>query len=153
MKKIIFYIMFMFVVFTAMSQPPEQKPKDQQPNPHRAEKIKALYVAYITQQLKLTPEDAQKFWPLHAQFEEELKIANIGNVDELARQQNILNTKKKYQASFNKILGQDRCNNFYKHDAEFRKKMLDRLKQIRQQRFNRSNNNSILRDKIGDGQP
>ena len=28
--------------------------------------VEALYVAYVTQQLQLSPEDAQKFWPIHA---------------------------------------------------------------------------------------
>lgn len=139
MKKFILYLSFIFAGFTAAAQITEPALEDAQPNPQRAEKIKALYVAYITQQLNLTPDDAQKFWPVHAQYEAEIKTANMGNADELARQQNVLNIKKKYQANFNKLLGTDRCNNFYRHDAEFRKKMFERLKQIRQQRLNKGN--------------
>lgn len=35
----------------------------------RREKIKALKVAHITQELELTPEEAQKFWPIYNIFE------------------------------------------------------------------------------------
>ncbi len=140
MKKFILYLGFILVVFVATAQTNEQPVVEEaQPNPQRTEKIKALYVAYITQQLNFTPDDAQKFWPVHAQYEAEIKTANQGNADELARQQNVLNIKKKYQANFNKLLGADRCNNFYRHDGEFRKKMLERLKQMRQQRLNNGN--------------
>jgi hypothetical protein len=137
MKKYILYLMFILAGFTTTAQTTEPAAvEEEQPNPQRAEKIKALYVAYITQQLNLTPDDAQKFWPVHAQYEAEIRTVNMGNADELARQQNVLNIKKKYQANFNKLLGTERCNKFYRHDGEFRKKMLERLKQMRQQRLN-----------------
>jgi hypothetical protein len=144
MKKFILYFTFLLVSFSAIAQTTEPTVAEQ-PNPQKAEKIKALYVAYITQQLSLTPDDAQKFWPIHAQYETEIKSANQGNTDELARQQNVLNIKKKYQANFSKVLGADRCNNFYRHDGEFRKKMFDRLKQMRQQRMRDKNNEGGLR--------
>ena len=34
------------------------------------EKIKALKTAYITEQLSLTPSEAEKFWPIYNGFEE-----------------------------------------------------------------------------------
>ena len=36
-------------------------------------KDQALYVAYITQQLSLTEDEAQRFWPVHKQFDDEIK--------------------------------------------------------------------------------
>ena len=35
------------------------------------EKIKALKVAYLTEQLSLTTEEAQKFWPIYNKFDKE----------------------------------------------------------------------------------
>lgn len=93
----------------------------------RQEKIKALYVAYITQQLELSPEDAQKFWPVHAQFETELKSVKQ-DMPELEKQQAILNIKKRYQENFNRILGSNRCERFFRMDGEFKRKLLDRIK-------------------------
>jgi Skp family chaperone for outer membrane proteins len=133
MKKFLLYIGFFFATLSAIAQAPDDLG---QQNPKRQEKIKALYVAYITQQLSLTPEEAQKFWPIHGQYDTELRSVNMGNANELDRQQAALNVKKKYQASFVKILGADRTNDFYKKDAEFRKKMLEKLRQIRQKKNN-----------------
>ena len=131
MKKFILYISFLFAAFSAVAQTAAD---DQQMNPKKEEKIKALYVAYITQQLQLTPDEAQKFWPMHAQYDADLRAVNNNSSNELDKQQAVLNVKKKYQASFTKLLGNDRSNNFYRQDGEFRKKLVDRLKQMRQQR-------------------
>jgi Spy/CpxP family protein refolding chaperone len=135
MKSFLLYISFVLVGLVATAQTPEIE-ADNQPNPKKEEKLKALYVAYITKQLNLTPDEAQKFWPIHAQYEAELNALNATTTDELAKQQAVLNIKKKYQTNFNKLLGTDRSNSFYKQDAEFRQKLIQRLKQMRQQRMN-----------------
>jgi hypothetical protein len=38
---------------------------------NRWEQIKALKTAYITEGLNLTPEEAQKFWPVYNRFDEQ----------------------------------------------------------------------------------
>ena len=136
MKKFILYIVFLFAIFNAGAQ--TDRPGLEQ-NSKKEEKIKALYVAYISQQLALTTDEAQKFWPVHAQYEAELRNLHESNTAELDRQQAVLNIKKKYQGNFIKILGNERTNTFYRQDAEFRKKLVERLKQMRQQRQNDPN--------------
>lgn len=136
MKKFILYISFLFASFAAFAQ---VSTEDGRANPKKEEKIKALYTAYISQQLSLTPAEAEKFWPAHAQYQAELMAVNKNELNELERQQGVLNVKKKYQGNFNKILGVERSNSFYKQDDEFRKKLVDRLKQMRQQRGNNQN--------------
>ncbi len=103
-----------------------------QPGNDRQEKVEALYVAYMTRELNLTEEDAQKFWPVHAQFDNEVKALKMES-SELDRQQAVLNIKKKYQDRFTKILGATRTNDFFVKDGEFRKKLVERLKKMRQQ--------------------
>ena len=98
----------------------------------RVEKIQALYVAYITQQLNLNEEEAQKFWPLHKQFDNDIKAVDM-NIPELDRQQAALNIKKKYQDRFVKILGNNRTDAFFRKDMEFRKKLVDTIRNRRQQ--------------------
>ena len=139
MKKFILYISFVFAAFTTSAQAVSE---DVKVNQKKEEKIKALYIAYISQQLSLTPNEAEKFWPAHAQYESDLRAINKGELNELDRQQAVLNVKKKHQGNFNKILGNERSNNFYRQDAEFRKKLVDRLKQMRQQRNNSNNFNN-----------
>jgi len=103
----------------------------------KQERIKALYVAYVTQQLQLTPDEAQKFWPVHTQFENELKAVD-NNLPELPKQQARLDIKKKYQENFNKIIGANRCERFFRMDGEFKRKLLDKVQKQRtdQQRPN-----------------
>lgn len=108
--------------------------QDNEPDPgKRAQKIQALYVAYITQQLNLTTAEAEKFWPLHNQFDGELKAVGI-DLPELQRQQQILDIKKRYQDRFVKILGSNsRADNFFRLNTEFNKKLVDAVRQRRQQ--------------------
>jgi hypothetical protein len=96
----------------------------------KQEKIKALYVAYVTQQLQLTPEEAQKFWPVHTQFEADLKAVNK-DLPELTKEQARLDIKKKYQDNFVKILGANRCERFFKMNDEFKRKLRERLQNQR----------------------
>lgn len=37
---------------------------------NRIERVKALRVAYISDKLELTPDEAQKFWPIFNQFDD-----------------------------------------------------------------------------------
>jgi Skp family chaperone for outer membrane proteins len=130
MKHLFTYI-FLLLGTTAFAQPGGDGKKEQ--------KIQALYVAYITQELKLTEDEAQKFWPVHAQYDNEIKALR-SEASELERQQAVLNIKKKYQDRFIKILGVQRTNDFYIKDGEFRKKLIERLRNMRQQNMLRQQN-------------
>ena len=127
MKNFILALTFFLSAFCVQAQ--EQR--DQDPA-KREQKIKALYVAYISQELKLTEAEAQKFWPVHAEFDNEIRAVKL-ELSELDRQQNVLNIKKKYEERFTRIIGADRTNSFFRNDAEFRKKLVERLKNMRQQ--------------------
>lgn len=103
----------------------------------KQKRIEALYVAYVTQQLALTPDEAQKFWPVHTQFANDLKSVKP-DLAELDKQQSFLNIKKRYQENFNKILGTNRCERFFRMDGEFKRKLLERMQKqrVEQQRPN-----------------
>ena len=130
MKHLFTYIFLLFS--TAVFAQPGGDGKNQQ-------KIQALYVAYISQELKLTEEEAQKFWPVHTQYDNEIKALRT-ETSELERQQAVLNIKKKYQERFTKILGAQRTNDFYIKDGEFRKKLVERLRNMRQQNMMKQQN-------------
>ena len=126
MKKILLITaILMGSLFAAKAQ--DDQPVDEA---KRQEKIKALYVAYITQELNLNADEAQKFWPLHAQFETDIKAVKP-EMPELEKQQTVLNIKKKYQENFNRILGPKRCERFFRMDGEFKRKLLDRIRKQR----------------------
>jgi hypothetical protein len=140
MKKILLYLSFIFTALSINAQvAPAPVEEMEQPDPIRAQRIKALYVAYITQELNLTSDEAQKFWPIHAQYETELRAIKAEKKDELDKQQSMLNVKKKYQPSFVKVVGADRCNNFFKLHDGFKRKMFDRLKELKQKKHHGEN--------------
>ena len=123
MKKNLLILTLLLGSFSAVKAQNDQ-PVDET---KKQEKIKALYVAYISQQLELNPEEAQKFWPVHTQFETELKGVKP-DMPELEKQQAILNIKKRYQNNFNRILGPRRCERFFRMDGEFKHKLLERIR-------------------------
>ena len=123
MKKNLLILTLLLGSFSAVKAQNDQ-PVDET---KKQEKIKALYVAYISQQLELNPEEAQKFWPVHTQFETELKGVKP-DMPELEKQQVILNIKKRYQDNFNRILGPRRCERFFRMDGEFKHKLLERIR-------------------------
>jgi sulfite reductase alpha subunit-like flavoprotein len=139
MKKYLLIIMVMLFTIGLNAQPPGGNGK--QPNPEkRLEKIKALYVAFITQKLQLTPDEAQKFWPVQGQYENELQAINKSGLSEIDREEAALKVKRKYAASFTKILGADRYNEFNIHDNAFREKIKARLREMQQKQKDRKGN-------------
>jgi len=102
-------------------------------------KLKAYQIAFITERLKLTPEEAQRFWPVFNKYEDELRITRIQNrqATEVEMEEKMLNVRKKYFDEFAKVLNnKERADRVYKVDREFkdivRKEMMER-RQLRQQ--------------------
>ena len=122
MKKYLLIVTLLFGSFS-MAFAQESQPGN---DLNKQEKIQALYVAYVTQQLALTPDEAQKFWPLHTQFANDLKAVKQ-ELPELVKEEARLNIKKKYQDNFTKILGNNRCERFFRMNDEFKRKLRDRL--------------------------
>ena len=59
------FITFIFISFFCMLSISAQH------NEAAREKIKALKISYLTEKLNLTPEEAQKFWPIYNAYDQE----------------------------------------------------------------------------------
>lgn len=96
----------------------------------RAEKIQALKIAFITQKLNLTSDEAQRFWPVYGQYENDIKavLGNNNNDDVLDNEEKLLNVRKKYRPEFAKVLGPGRMNKLFAAEKDFRGALLQRLK-------------------------
>jgi Spy/CpxP family protein refolding chaperone len=130
MKKACYFILILLTVsFTAMAQPDGSQP----PNID-APRIMGLKVAYVTRQLALTNEEAQKFWPVYYSYVAELKKSKEGKKDDvIALEENMLNVRKKYKTEFKKVLvTDDRVNKALTVERDFsnviRKELLQRAK-------------------------
>ncbi len=86
------------------------------------EKIKMLEIGYLTRQLQLTTEEAEKFWPLFNKYQGEIRVvaANDSITDDLERQQKILDIRKKYRKDFSNVLGEERGKKVYEAEDKFK---------------------------------
>ncbi len=129
--------------------------KGQTPNPpnnngKRSEKIDALKAAFITKQLDLTPEEAEKFWPVYNQYQKEIealnqsRMANTNNMkpdidnmsdadvnkmieNELAYEQQQLDIRKKYVALFEKVLSVKKVAKLFQAEKDFKLFLLHQM--------------------------
>ena len=125
MKK---YLLILFILLGSLSQI-----KAQEPN---GEKIQALKIAFITQKLQLTPDEAQKFWPVYNQYDNEVRnIEADGDPNVLGKEEKLLNVRKKYLGAFEKIIGPDKTNRLFNAERDFRGLLIRRLQNRNQQRL------------------
>jgi hypothetical protein len=102
----------------------------------RAEKIEALKIAFITEKLGLSTAEAQKFWPVYNQYDNEIKsvFRNNKDGDVIENDERLLNVRKKYRPEFEKVLGRPRMNKLYSTEKDFRKLLFQHIKKNNQQR-------------------
>ncbi len=109
MKKIYLSVSFLiFLNYFCIAQPPGSR-------------IEVVKVAYITRQLNLTQEEAEKFWPVYNSYFAEIKQARLQNRnDEVAYEEKVVEVRKKYKENFRKILNSDeRVNQLYTSERNF----------------------------------
>lgn len=126
MKRLLLIILMGVAAIAQAQEPPPPRMGRMQgapppPPPGERPNIEAIKVAYITKQLNLSAEEAQKFWPVHNAYMAELKKARDANREaELAFEEQALSIRKKYNNDFKKILnGDDRVNTVFKLDRNF----------------------------------
>ena len=99
--------------------------------------IEALKVAFISRELELTPEEAQKFWPIYNEYSKEMKTIVADDQDVLDRDEKVLNLRKRYRDQFTKVIGEPRMNRLYNAEGKFRQLL---IKSMRNQKAQKSNN-------------
>ncbi|MGB4770951.1 MAG: hypothetical protein WBP58_05810 [Chitinophagaceae bacterium] len=126
MRKIL-YLMLLLLPFSGIAQDGIRGESKQ--------RLEAIQIAYLTKELSLTSQDAEKFWPVYNKYQDELRglLRNGGEEDVLTRQQKALDVRKKYKPDFVKILGGDRTNKLFQAEDKFRE-MVKRELQNRQKK-------------------
>ncbi|UAY52355.1 hypothetical protein [Ferruginibacter albus] len=123
MKKIYLLISFLFVISFVKAQ-------NGQPG-NRQQNIEALKVAFISKELNLTPQEAEKFWPVYNQYSQETKAiykSYHDNPDVIGRDEKILNVRKSYKERFIAIIGADRTNKLFDAENRFRELLIKQLR-------------------------
>lgn len=98
-------------------------------------RIQALKIAFITQKLDLSPDEAQKFWPVYSNYETEMKqvITSKPDGNVLDNDEKILNVRKKYSGEFIKVIGQPRMNKLFNAERDFRGVLMRHLQNKKNQ--------------------
>ena len=124
MKKIpMLILIFINISYICLAQPGD-----------RRNKAEAIQAYYITTELKLSPDEAQKFWPIYKNYKEEIRRTRLENRDdEILFEERVLGIRKKYKPAFKGVLEDDlRVNRVYVVDKNFRemlrKELLNRRK-------------------------
>jgi hypothetical protein len=121
-------------------------------DPHAAEKIQNLRIAYISEKLGLTPEQAEKFWPVYREFvqqrnalRKEWKTAQRavgpGNTDPKKQQELVdlglqikqkeLDLEKDASGRLLKVINAQQYLNLKKAEQDFRAMIINQLQQRR----------------------
>ncbi len=143
-KKIIIPILVLLVSTFSLAQGHKEK----------QEKIKALKVAYITEQLELTPTEAQKFWPVYNDYQEKqfdlrhekmraiLKKLEAGSVETLSEkeassllvqmqsiEENLFALQKKFIKDLQGIMSDKKIMKLKKAEGDFNRHLLKQMRE------------------------
>lgn len=102
-------------------------------NDKRDQKIQSLEIAFISRKLNLTPEEAQRFWPIFNQYKQDIRqsaktLKSQADIDVLEQEQKLIDIRKKYKNQFSDAVGKERMNDFFRAEHEFRGVLLNRIK-------------------------
>jgi len=137
-------------------------------SPEAMEKIEAAKIALITERLELTPEQAEKFWPIYREFgkqrqeirrdfdqarrkfdpnkaseEENKKMLEMAN--QVKERQ--LKLEREYSERILKVITTRQMNNLRKAENDFKEMLLRRIRAEQMKRQKKRRNDGRLNDR------
>ncbi len=125
-------VLLMLLILAGLQAYPQQQNRQ---SAH--DQIESLRIAFISQQLNLSPEEAQRFWPIYNAYRNESEALQKSYPGQLTADQQLeleqkkLDLKRKYKPQFETALGKEKLNQLYNLEHKFQEK----LKEIREQRM------------------
>lgn len=146
MKKLMFLLALSGLTFSSQAQEKNENWEE------KREAIKAMKVGFITQRLELTPQEAEKFWPVYNQLEEKIDAQrkpmmdlqrqmrrgqqDVATMNEtqlneffstlLNGEEKIAQLKKEYHKKFITVLGAQKTAMLYLAEMDFQREMMRR---------------------------
>ena len=115
--------------------------------PDGGARLQALKIAWLTKKLDLSPDEAQRFWPIYNKYTDEIRAIRQDqkqkNTPEIEVEDKILGVRKKYNGEFSKALSADKANTFFRSERDFGNEI---RKELQERRMNRQLNKRGLRD-------
>lgn len=145
MKPLLKILFAIFITLPAFAQEDELQTTV---DPKVEAKVRAAHIAYITDQLALTPEEAEKFWPIYREFSEKRrglrhelremkrnpdpKKTQAENDEEIVKKQfevkqNELNLEKDYSGRLLKVISAQKLRTLPDAERRFRQMILDQI--------------------------
>jgi hypothetical protein len=141
MKKILYILFLFFTTTLAIAQDDDgvAPPQDTKAR----EKINAARAAYITERLGLTPEEAEKFWPVYREFtdkrqelRQQYRQAKKNGTDEktlldldLKIKQQELDLEKNYSGRMLSVISPQKLMTLRQAEGDFRRLLLRQIEQ------------------------
>ena len=120
----------------------------------RMEKLEAQRIAFITQELALTPDEAKVFWPVYNEYDakrielrktfRENNEFSKDDIDKLSEKdaaqildnqiieaQKLLDLRKEYHSKFKSVLPAVKVLKLYRTERDFQKMLIDKIRQNR----------------------
>ena len=98
--------------------------RPQSPNKGWPGQLEAMKTTFITTRLQLTPEEAERFWPIYNLYAAEEKKAifdfrHTPNANELQFERTMLSIREKYSIEFHKAIPPGKINDFFIAERDF----------------------------------
>lgn len=114
----------------------------------RIERLESAKIAFLTQRIDLTSREAEKFWPVYNQYQNELKALmqqrksdmqkqnQLSANDQIDRQldmeSKILELKKRYTREFGKVLSPEKIVKLFQAERDFKNELIKELRERKQ---------------------
>ncbi len=144
-QKYILLVLISLTTSLGFTQPPGGGPSEK-----KREQIHAQKIAFISTQLNLTTEEAQKFWPIYNQYEaeiEKIRKERRGYMNELKKSAELSDdrayeltekifateskesqTRLNYLKQFAVVLGKKKAAEVFIAEEKFKRELLEKLK-------------------------
>ncbi len=156
LAKMILIVAILVQSFTLMAQTNNQRNGQQgRNNGGKHEKMEAQKIAFITQEVNLTPDEAKVFWPVYNEYEakrQEMRksFKNSDNLrkdeidkltekeasqildNQLVEAQKFVDLRKEYHSKFKSVLPAVKVLKLYDAEREFQKMLIDKIRQHKQ---------------------
>ena len=120
----------------------------------KLERVQALKVAFITDKISLTPQQAERFWPIYHKYEDDVRNLRRSYLrqneaktkgfsreqaqryidDNLDYQEAVIGLKRKYKDELLKAISPTQLTQLYAAEHEFKQLLIQKLRERREKR-------------------
>jgi hypothetical protein len=125
-----------------------ERPTAPRSQEERMERLESAKIAFLTQRIDLSSREAEKFWPVYNQYQNELKalmqqrkgdlqkqnqLSASDKIDmQLDMESKVLELKKRYTREFGKVLPPEKIVSLFQAERDFKNELIRELRERKQ---------------------